>query len=128
MIRLPFLIAAVVVLALIAVLTPALRAAAAQSATRAAPAQRGMDGSARMHRQMADMKEADARLDALMKDMHAAVGEPKIAAIAAVIGELAEQQKRMRARMTGMRHMGGDTATTEPATPQPPEHQHGTVH
>jgi hypothetical protein len=62
-----------------------------------------------MHEQMmADMKAADSRLDALVRDMNAATGNAKIDAIAAVLNELRQQQKAMHERMGKMcEHMTG---------------------
>jgi hypothetical protein len=74
------------------------------------PAQGGMAGMMKMHEQMmADMKAADARLDALAGEMNTATGDARITAIAAVVTELVRQQKAMHARM-GLMHeqmMGG---------------------
>jgi hypothetical protein len=58
---------------------------------------------------MAEMKAAEARLDALVKDMNAASGNAKVTAIAAVVTELVAQQKSMHARMGQMHQqmMGG---------------------
>jgi hypothetical protein len=124
MIRLPFLIACLVMLTLIGLFTPALRAAA-QSHGPALPTC-GMHDAASMHSQMADVKAADARLQALVKDMDAAIGESKIAAMAAVLRELVEQQKAMRSRMADMhQHMDARGEATKPARPQ--DHQHATV-
>jgi hypothetical protein len=62
-----------------------------------------------MHEQMmADMKAADARLDALVKDMNAATGSAKVDAIAAVLNELLQERKAMHERMGKMsEHMTG---------------------
>jgi hypothetical protein len=57
-----------------------------------------------MHEQMmAEMKTADARLDALVLDMNAAAGDAKVNAIASVVTELVRQHKGMHGRM-GMMH------------------------
>jgi hypothetical protein len=58
---------------------------------------------------MADMHAAEARLDGLIKEMNAAGGDAKVAAIAAVVTELVAQQKSMHARMAQMHQqmMGG---------------------
>ncbi len=57
----------------------------------------------KMHEQMmAEMKAADARLDALVKDMNAATGDAKVNAVAAVVAELVRQQKSMHDRMGQM--------------------------
>ena len=63
----------------------------------------------RMHEQMmAEMKAADARLDALLKNMNTATGDARIAAIAAVVNELAQQRKVMSGHMGQMcEHMKG---------------------
>ncbi len=69
-----------------------------------------MQDMMKMHEQMmAEMKAADGRLDALVKDMNAATGEAKVDAVAAVVTELVRQQKSMHER-TGQMHqqmMGG---------------------
>lgn len=64
----------------------------------------------KMHEQMmAEMKAGDAKLDALVKDMNAAAGQPKVNAMAAVINELVRQHKAMHDRMGQMHQqmMGG---------------------
>ena len=72
------------------------------SAQAAAPSP-DMPGMMKMHEQMlAEMKAADARLDALVKDMNAANGDAKVAAIAAVVTELATQDKSMHQHMSQM--------------------------
>jgi hypothetical protein len=55
------------------------------------------------------MRAADARLDALVKEMNAASGDAKVTAIAAVVNELAAQHKSMHERMGQMHQemMGG---------------------
>jgi hypothetical protein len=74
-------------------------------------AQANMANMMKMHEQMmAEMKSADAKLDQLVKDMNVASGEAKIAAIAQVVNELAQQQKSMHERMATMHQhlmMGG---------------------
>jgi hypothetical protein len=63
----------------------------------------GMPGMMKMHEQMlAQMKAGDAKLDALVKDMNAATGDAKVAAIAAVVTELAAQNKSMHQHMGEM--------------------------
>jgi vancomycin resistance protein YoaR len=73
--------------------------------------QSSMQDMMKMHEQMmADMKAAEARLDALVKEMNAATGEAKTNAIAAVVSELVRQQKSMHGRMGQMHEhmmMGG---------------------
>ena len=70
-----------------------------------------MQDMMKMHEQMmAEMKAADSRLDALVKDMNAASGEAKVNAVAAVVTELVRQQKSMHDRMGQMHQqmmMGG---------------------
>ncbi len=57
----------------------------------------------KMHQQMmAEMKAADVKLDALVKDMNAATGEAKISAVAQVVNELVRQQKTMHEHMGTM--------------------------
>ena len=63
----------------------------------------GMPGMMKMHEQMlAEMKAGDEKLDALVKDMNAASGDAKVAAIAAVVTELAIQQHSMHQHMGHM--------------------------
>jgi hypothetical protein len=127
MIRRP-LIASPVILTLIALLTPALGSAAQSSTAPAPPPQRSLHESTPMHRHMADMKAGEARLEALVQEMAAAVGESRIVAMAAVIRELVEQQRDMRSRMADRHHTGVDSERAKPAAPDAPEHQHGVVH
>jgi hypothetical protein len=58
---------------------------------------------------MAEMRAADAKLDALITEMNAAKGEAKILAMSAVIDELVRQQKAMHTGMAQMhlQMMGG---------------------
>ena len=81
------------------------------SPDRSQGAQTNMANMMKMHEQMmAEMKSADAKLDQLVKDMNVASGEAKIAAIAQVVNELAQQQKSMHERMATMHQhlmMGG---------------------
>ena len=57
----------------------------------------------KMHEHMmAEMKAADAKLDALVKDMNSAKGEAKVSAIAQVVNELVRQQKTMYEHMGSM--------------------------
>lgn len=63
----------------------------------------GMPAMMKMHEQMlAEMKAGDERLDALVKEMNAARGDAKVAAIAAVVTELATQHKAMHEHMGHM--------------------------
>jgi hypothetical protein len=61
----------------------------------------------------AGIKAADLKLEELVKDMNAATGEAKIAAIAKVVNELVRQQRTMHEHMGTMdqqmmmRLMGG---------------------
>lgn len=69
-----------------------------------------MQDMMKMHEQMmAEMKAADSKLDALVKDMNAATGEARVNAVAAVVTELVRQQKSMHERMGQMHQqmMGG---------------------
>lgn len=84
--------------------------AAAQSASPSAQpreqAPSNMQDMMKMHEQMvAEMKAADTRLDALVKDMNAASGDAKVNAVAAVVSELVRQQKSMHAHMGQMHQM-----------------------
>ena len=88
-------------------------AAQAPSAQAAQPHEQSpsnMQDMMKMHEQMmADMKAADSRLDALVKEMNAAGGEAKVNAVAAVVTELVRQQKLMHEHMGQMHQqmMGG---------------------
>jgi len=76
----------------------------------AAPPQ-GMHDMTKMHdAMMAEMKAADARLDALVNDMNKATGEDRIAALTAVVNEMVRQHKGMHARMGEMQQMMGGRA------------------
>lgn len=69
-----------------------------------------MQDMMKMHEQMmAEMKAADSRLDALVKNMNAATGDAKVNAVAAVVTELVRQQRSMHDRMGQMHQqmMGG---------------------
>jgi hypothetical protein len=64
----------------------------------------------KMREQMlAEMKAADAKLDALVKEMNSASGDAKVSAMAAVVTELVRQHKSMHERMGHMHQqmMGG---------------------
>ena len=83
-----------------------LKAVSSQQAQSPTSSQTGQSSQAnmaemmKMHQQMmAEMKAADVKLDALVKDMNAAVGEAKISAIARVVNELVGQQKTMHEHM-----------------------------
>jgi hypothetical protein len=78
-----------------------------QSPTLSSPAgqspQVAMAEMMKRHQQMmADIKAADLKLEELVKDMNAATGEAKIAAIAQVVNELVRQQKTMHEHMATM--------------------------
>lgn len=69
-----------------------------------------MQDMMKMHGQMmAEMKAADSRLDALVKEMNAASGEAKVNALAVVVTELVRQQRSMHEHMGQMHQqmMGG---------------------
>jgi len=62
-----------------------------------------MQDMMKMHEQMmAEMKAADSKLDALVKEMNAASGDVKVNAVAAVVTELVRQQRSMHERMGQM--------------------------
>ena len=62
-----------------------------------------MQDMMKMHAQMmAEMKAADSRLDALVKEMNAASGDAKVGAVASVVAELVRQQRSMHERMGHM--------------------------
>jgi hypothetical protein len=86
-------------------------AAAQTASSQAAQAPSNMQDMMKMHEQMmAEMKAADSRLDALVKDMNAATGDAKVNTIATVVTELVRQQKSMHDRMGQMHQqmmMGG---------------------
>ena len=62
---------------------------------------------------IADINAADLKLEELVKDMNAAAGDARIAAIAQVVNELVRQQRSMHEHMRTMdqqmmkRMMGG---------------------
>jgi hypothetical protein len=61
----------------------------AQSSQPREQAPSNMQDMMKLHEQMmAEMKAADSRLDALVKDMNAATGDAKVNAVAAVVTEL----------------------------------------
>lgn len=69
----------------------------------AQPPRPAMQDMMNMHEQMmAEMKAADSKLDALVKDMNAATGDAKMKAMAAVVSELVQQHKAMHGRMGQM--------------------------
>jgi len=75
------------------------------SAQGSAPSQQSpnMQDMMKMHEQMmAQMKAADAKLDALVKQMDASRGDAKVTAIAAVVSELVLQNKSMHEHMGQM--------------------------
>jgi hypothetical protein len=86
----------------------------------------GMD-MAKMHEQMmADMKAADARLDALVMTMNMTSGDARLDAAIAVINELARQKKAMSEKMAQMHaHMmrAGEADTARAPAPADP-HKH----
>ena len=69
-----------------------------------------MQDMMKMHEQMmAEMKAADSKLDALVKEMNAATGDAKVNAVATVVAELVRQHRSMHERMGQMHEqmMGG---------------------
>ena len=65
----------------------------------------------KMHQEMmAQMKADEAKLDALVKNMNAARGDERIAAMTAVLNELVRQHKGMDAHMNEMHQMMGGRA------------------
>jgi uncharacterized protein HemX len=81
------------------------------ASTAAQPQQLNMQDMMKLHEQMmAEMKAADAKLEALVNDMNAATGDARVPAMAAVVTELVQQQKAMHGRMGQMHQqmmMGG---------------------
>ncbi len=62
-----------------------------------------MQDMMKMHEQMmAEMKAADSKLDALVKEMNAATGDAKVNAVATVVAELVRQHRSMHERMGQM--------------------------
>lgn len=99
-------------------LLAAARSPQTQSSTPASPAgqppQGAMGEMMKRHQQMiADLNAADLKLEELVKDMNAATGDARIAAIAQVVTELVRQQRTMHEHMRTMdqemmkRMMGG---------------------
>jgi hypothetical protein len=88
---------------------------AAQAPSSQSPQGRGqspsnMQDMMKMHEQMmTEMKAADSRLDALVKEMNAATGDAKVNAVATVVAELVRQHRSMHERMGQMHEqmMGG---------------------
>jgi len=68
----------------------------------AAPSATSGDPMPGMHQMMDDATAANARLDGLLKDLSQTTGEARIAALTAVVTELAQQQKTMHAHMSAM--------------------------
>jgi hypothetical protein len=88
----------------------AAQAPPAQSSQPREQSPSNMQDMMKMHEQMmAEMKAADSKLDALVKEMNAATGDAKVNAVAAVVAELVRQNRSMHQRM-GQIHeqmMGG---------------------
>ena len=109
--RMSWLVALLFVATISSVVLPDVTATARAAAPQAPqpPAQSGMAEMMKMHeKMMAEMKAADARLDALVKAMNTAAGDAKTNAIAAVVNELVAEHKRMHAHMGEMhQHMMG---------------------
>jgi hypothetical protein len=84
---------------------PALQTPAAQGTVQ--ESQSRMREMMKMHEQMmAEMEAADAKLDALVMAMNAAVGDAKVNAMASIVNELVRQHKAMHGRMGQMhQHM-----------------------
>ncbi|HKE88597.1 MAG TPA: hypothetical protein VKB50_32790 [Vicinamibacterales bacterium] len=84
------------------------------AAGRGASTAQGMPGRMMTHEEMmAEMKAADAKLDALVASMNSATGEDRIAAVTAVVNELVRQHKGMHARMGEMQQMMGGHAMSK---------------
>lgn len=88
---------------------PLLAAAPFQQTQPPTPSESGQPTQAaraemmKRHQQMmADIKAADLKLEELVKDMNAATGDAKVAAIAQVASELVRQQKAMHEHMGTM--------------------------
>ena len=87
-------------------LSSALFPAVAQQTPASPPSSSQMAEMMKMHQQMMGaMSAADDKLDQLVKEMNSAVGDAKIAAIARVVTELADQQKFNHGRMGSMNNM-----------------------
>src|SRR5262245_24758951 len=72
----------------------------------APPPQMTMSDMMKMHQQMMSAMHSDnAKLDALLKEMDAAVGDAKVKALAAVVTELARQHRAAYGQMAQM-HQG----------------------
>jgi vancomycin resistance protein YoaR len=88
----------------------AAQAPPAQSSQPREQSPSNMQDMMKMHEQMmAEMKAADSKLDALVKEMNAATGDAKVNAVAAVVAELVRQNRSMHERMGQMHEqmMGG---------------------
>jgi hypothetical protein len=66
--------------------------------------QSGMGGMMGGQQMMAEMKAADAKLDALVSEMNAAKGEAKISVLAQAVTELVRQKKAIHEHMGAMDH------------------------
>lgn len=87
----------------------------------------GSTDMTKMHEQMmADMKAADARLDALVVTMNTTGGDARLDAAIAVINELARQKKAMSEKMAHMHAhmMGTGEAGAAPAPAPADPHKH----
>jgi hypothetical protein len=98
-------VAAVVIVAVLSA-TAGVFAAGAQAPTAPGSASQTMPSTMammKMHEQMmAGMKADEAKLDALVKEMNAATGDARIAAVITAVNEIVRQQKAERAHMTEM--------------------------
>ena len=73
----------------------------------AAPPQEMHDMMNMHEAMMAEMRAADARLDALVNDMNKAKGDDRVAALTAVVNEMVRQHTAMCGRMSQMQQMMG---------------------
>jgi len=88
----------------------AAQAPASQGSQPGGQSPSNMQNMMKMHEQMtAEMKAADSKLDALVKEMNAVSGDGKVNAVATVVTELVRQQKSMHDRIGQMHEqmMGG---------------------
>lgn len=94
---------------------------AAREATAQQPGRQHGDSSAMqppMDRGMiAQMQEADARLDRLVTEMNRSSGSKKVEAMAAVINEMVMQRKQMRKHMMQMMEMRGQSGDGQKSHP-----------
>lgn len=90
---------------------------AAREATGQQPGRQHGDSSSMDRGMMAQMQEADARLDRLVTEMNRSSGSKKVEAMSAVINEMVMQRKQMRKHMIQMMEMRGQSGDGQKSRP-----------